>query len=409
MRGNKTLFAIYAAGVMILLLYSMHAYFLWWMYDDPRNQFFVDGLVAVIGIMYINSCKIPIRFNANVIAPFVIIWIATAWNPIGISWIIQKCPFTLLTLLMVDKIDLQRLLSIWTKMYAWILLISLIAWPLALLGVIPSQGIISFGDEEGYVFQNFLFCIVNMNLVNFEVIRFCSIFLEPGHIAMIGAFTLYANRFDFKNWTTWVIFLVCLISVSLAGYVLMAVGYILLKMQGSSFKKSSRAVLGGVIIITIGYFAAITYKNGDNLIKEQIVDRLAYDEEKGIAGNNRFFGKTDDTFDMFLASQDFLTGFSKSKYSEYIQDRTIGGAGYKMYLMEMGLLGTLFAFVGYWLIAKRAITKKYVKYFLLLYIIAFVQRSWPTTHIWLYLFVFATSVDYSMKNRTIQITHDSHL
>ena len=81
------------------------------------------------------------------------------------------------------------LLKTWTTLYAIILLISIIAWPLAFAGILPPLGLIHFGEKDAYWYQNFGLCLVNMNYVNFDVIRFCSIFLEPGHVAMIGAFT----------------------------------------------------------------------------------------------------------------------------------------------------------------------------------------------------------------------------
>ena len=78
---------------------------------------------------------------------------------------------------------------------------------------------------------------------------------------------------------------------------------------------------------------------------------------------------------------------SKKEFQGNMEDGTIGGAGYKMYLLENGLLGTILALIGYLLILKKAVDKRFVRFFLLLYIVAFLQRSWPTTHIWLYIFI----------------------
>ena len=270
---------------------------------------------------------------------------------------------------------------------------------MAFAGILPARGMIQFGEDVGYIFQNYGLCLINLNFNNFDVIRFCSIFLEPGHVSMIGAFTLYANRFDFKKWNTWVIFLVSLVTLSLAGYLLIVFGYLMLKVQKASVRQSVFALLGALVTIGIVYAVVITYKGGDNLVNTLIVERLNYDEDKGIEGNNRFYGHTDYIFEQLLESQDFFTGISPKRFMDDTDNGTMGGAGYKMYLIEKGLIGTLFALLGYWLITQKALDKKYIKYFLLLYILAFIQRAWPTQPIWLYLFVFATAVEPHATNR----------
>ena len=90
MRRNKTLFFLYAAGVMILLLYSLHVYFLWWMYDTLMYQFVADFVVGALGLAYMVGSKIPIHFRGKALIPFLLVWIVTAWNPLGITTIIYN-------------------------------------------------------------------------------------------------------------------------------------------------------------------------------------------------------------------------------------------------------------------------------------------------------------------------------
>lgn len=400
MRDNKFFFAIYATGIVLLLLHSLHAYFLWWMDEDIKIPFAADFFVAMIGFLYIIFSKRKFCFNGRVIITFITLWLATAWNPAGLSWIIYKCPFTALTLLLCDKNSLRRLLAIWTKIYAIVLLVSFIAWPLAFAGILPSYGIINLdGSNDSYYFQNHILCLVNLNIIDADVLRFSSVFLEPGHVAMIGAFTLYANHFDFKKWTTWIILIISMVTLSLAGYVLIAIGFLMVRLQKSNTLKNLATLVGASIVIAIIYFAAVSYNNGDNLVNIMIVERLQPDEEKGISGNNRFYGQTDMVFDSFLTSSDLFTGISREKYQSYVADATVAGAGYKMYLLEMGLLGTLLALFSYLLIAKKAVNKRFIYDFILLFIIAFLQRAWPMQPVWLYLFIFATSVETGELSR----------
>ena len=403
MKGSNISFYIFAAGVMFLMLYSLHAYFLWWMYDSFYYPLITDFVVAFLGLSYMNNRKIPYRLNTKALIVFILIWIVAAWQVPGLVFVF-KCPFSLLVLLLLDKKTLLLLLDIWTTLYALILLVSFIAWPLALAGLLPLLGVINFGHVDAYYYLNYIVCLVNVNLVNFDVIRFCSIFLEPGHISMIGAFTLYVNRFNFKKWTVWVILFVSLVALSLAGYVLIAVGYLFIHMQRTGLLTTLRSAIVSIFVLLAVYFAAISYKGGNNLVNTLIFERLEYDKESVIVGNNRVFGDTDVIFEKLLVSRDIFTGLKPNLYKKYTKDRIIGGAGYKMYILETGLIGTFLVFIGYMLIYSRASDKRFVFFFLLLYILAFWQRAWPTSHIWLFLFVFATAVISRKQGSSVKVS-----
>ena len=286
-KNNSALFSVFATGVMLLLLYSMHAYFLWWVYDGMAYIFIIECVVAFIGLSYINKNRIPVRFNSKVLIPFFCVWFVEALNPNGIAWVLSRCPFTLLIILLLDRLTLQKLLKIWTNLYAIILSVSLIAWLLAMQGLLPSYGTISFGNDISYVYQNHILCLVNMNLHNFDVIRFCSIFLEPGHVSMIGAFTLYANRYNFKEWTTWPILIASLASLALAGYILIIIGYLMIRLQKSTLMQELWSIVMSAVLLISAYYITISYNNGNNFVNEMIIQRTEFDSEKGIVGNNR--------------------------------------------------------------------------------------------------------------------------
>ncbi len=398
MKKSNTLFSIYAAGVMLLLLYSMHIYFLWWMYDSLTYQFLADFAVAAIGLIYISRNKIPLRFSLKVILSFLLVWIVAAWNPLGSTTIVYNCPLSLLVLLLLNKSTLKRLLNVWTLLYAIILAVSLVAWPLALAGILPSIGNINFANVDAYNYNNYIFCLVNINLWSWNFVRYSSVFLEPGHISMIGAFTLYLNHYDFRKWTSWAILIASLFSFSLAGYLLLAIGYLLIGIQKSSFTKSFQALLGAAILLSVVYFVSVSYNGGRNLVNTLIIERLDYDEEKGVVGNNRTIGDTDNLFESFIISPDAFVGLDRNTFNSWLEDESIGGAGYKLFIFEKGILGTLVILIAYLFISSLALDKRFIRYFLLLCIIAFLQRSWPATHIWLFLFIFATAVEQMNDN-----------
>lgn len=392
MKNNNSLFSIYAFGVMLQLLYSMYAYFLWWMYEGMAYSFLLDVIVAISGFVYMEVNNIPIRIRFRVIIIFLAVWLVEALNPIGMVGALLKCPLSFLVILLLDRKSKLKLLDVWTSLFAVILFVSLIAWLFAMSGVLPSYETIHFGNDISYVYQNHILCLVNMNLHNFDVIRYGSIFLEPGHVSMIGAYTLYANRFDFKKKTTWVILIASLATFSLAGYVLIIIGYLMMSLQNYSFQKSIKGIILSCAMLGAAYFVTISYNNGDNLVNTLILKRTEYDSEKGFVGNNRVYLDTEMTFDKFMNSTEVVTGYDFDTYQKYLKNGTIAGAGYKMYLMEKGILGTLIVFFIYVFILKRSVDKRFVFWFFLLYVISFWQRAWPTSYIWLFLFVFATAV-----------------
>ena len=64
-----------------------------------------------------------------------------------------------------------------------------------------------------------------------EFFRFSGPFAECGHMSMICAFLLYANRFNLQQWYNIVFFISVLFSLSLAGYVLLGLGLLLYSMK----------------------------------------------------------------------------------------------------------------------------------------------------------------------------------
>ena len=82
--------------------------------------------------------------------------------------------------------------------------------------------------------------------------RFYSMFDEPGVVGTLGTFLLFANRYDFRKWYNIVMILSCLLTFSLAGYILTFIGLIYFMVtHRKSFKMAFpliaiTIVLGGI-------------------------------------------------------------------------------------------------------------------------------------------------------------------
>ena len=300
-----------------------------------------------------------------------------------------------LTLFCIDDYERKKLLSKINSFFGILLILSIATYALAVLSIIPPfLGIFEYDDYGSFL--NYLFYVHSLDLANYEY-RFSACFIEPGHLAMILSFFLYANKYDFRKWYNWIFLIALGLSLSLAGYILAILGYtFILFLKDRSRLKSS---IKYVIIIFFLWYGATVYNNGRNFVNELIIERLTYDEEKGISGNNR----TNETTDIYysrLSIKDYLIGKNDVKYLE--REGVSRGAGYKIYICRYGLLTALL-----WLFFYIAIIyhrhSKYNWLFLLVIIFAFIQRAYPWWISWIvpYFCAYYDDIDklYEAKTR----------
>lgn len=269
----------------------------------------------------------------------------------------------------------QRLLKTVTDFFGILLFLSVSLYLVFLVVDIPPYGILStpYGYEDH---SNYILFILPCN---YFIPRFSGPFIEPGHLAIFCCFILYANKFCFKsNKLLYVYIFAIFISLSLAGYVLLLSAYILF--VRIKLKTVFVSILLGILIV-LG--VTQVWNEGDNPIYELIFKRLEYDDNKGIAGNNRTMYGTDEYFKRYIGSNDSLIGIGAKKYGEMQKNNIIGGAGCKVFIIQYGIIGTLLIFLFYLVIASCSTEKKYTYRFLLLLVICFLQRSYPEWIAWL--------------------------
>ena len=357
----------------------MHIWFTW-----DIKIVVTDYLTFVMGLFYFLIAKKKLKFSPQILTIYFLYLIATAWNTIQtistFAWIFHP---TFLLLMMMENNEQQIILRRWTNIYAWILSVSLIAWIVSWTGELPSYGEVCFANVPGYTYTNYLFCIRGFLYGP----RFNSVFLEPGHTAMIGALTLAANRFEFKRTSMYIIMFCSIFTLSLAGIFLIFIGIVLNKLFVSGQWQKLLKVCLLLFPIFVGiYFFTINYNNGNNIVNDLFFERIAYDEDKGISGNNRTYEQTDVYFERFLESSDLLTGVDMSEWIRGIEDESIKGAGYKLYLIQFGLIGTFFMFLVFMMIYLYSYDKKMMFILFLIHIFAFLQRSYPFWESWIFLF-----------------------
>jgi hypothetical protein len=234
-------------------------------------------------------------------------------------------------------------------------------------------------------FENYIFFVRSTKV--FDTYRFNGPFLEPGHLGMICAFILYANRFDVRNNRyLWVILIVTLLTLSLAAYVLLFLG-----ISFFYINKVSHIIRILFLLFLCHYIVTTVWNSGDNYINNLILARLKFDEVKGISGNNRISYSTDKYYKKFVLTHQVLTGVGQQKYASLSKNRIIAGAGYKIYILQNGIIGLLLVFLFYYKIVQLSPNRRYAYCFLLLLLFAFLQRAYPMWFSWLFLFICGTS------------------
>lgn len=341
---REKIWRIYSFLMFVVSLFSLHAYMFW--HFDQQNLYTVFGLL--IGVFFLRSrwysfdSRTVIGWILVTIAMFAIQKQVTARHSIFL--ILRLVPiYSVIALRDEYKIELLQSFS---RLLAVILAISVGGWILYLIGVPLVSTIDFFGEverqgvlEHQYIFNNYFLFVQNTGYVTGEsdMIRFSSIFLEPGYFAILLTFLLYIKNFDMKLWEN-KIFILCLImTLSLAGYIMVIFAFIAKLYKDGNWRLVNR-LLGIGILAVIFYFIVANYNGGDNVINNLIFERLQWDEtENNIAGYNRTNEALDEQYLRVITGDHLLWGTRDL-------DRWAGGVGYKYYIVMYGI-GSLLLFV----------------------------------------------------------------
>lgn len=323
---------------------------------------------------------LPIKIEINktigrVLAAIVALTIWSIWCEGPVMGLFTfMCYFPALYLIILPREYQADLLNFVTKWYAIMLGIGLVEYFLTFVMSLPNIGMFSFTGYQPYT--NYGFYIKTTYDSGF-INRFNAFFLEPGHQALVSTFLLMANKFKFKeNRYCIVLALGVVFSFSLAGYLLAAVGFILLRVD--NIKKLLLVAGAGTAFVV----AALTLNGGDNDLNNLIISRLEYDEQKGIKGNNRFTIDTDLTYKRGQKSGESWFGLRHRTNMKIID-----GAGFKIYVIKFGWIGVILAALFYLAVIPSGANRRYTVIFLTILVLCFIQRSYPTWYSWIFPYV----------------------
>lgn len=361
---------------IVNLWWLLTSAFAWPMLSVPTLYL---AMIANAG-MLLSLSFLPIRYKIDSKTGWILLfilgltlwttWVSGAVN--GITTALQYFPVLYLMQLPYDY--LKDLLKFVTKWYAILLIPGLILYWISLFMPVPSIG--TFVHDSYLPYKNHLFYL-EYTYDGFRMVRFNAFFLEPGHQAIVSTFIMMANRFEFKRCPWLIVLLVAIIfSLSLAGYLLTVIGFLLIKInsiwKGLIALAALAAIVGG----------ALTLSGGDNTFNEMIISRMEYDKTGGIKGNNRFFNNTDYEFKRAIGTKYFWIS---------VRDRAnmklIDGAGFKIYILHYGMVSAILVLLIYLGTIPPHPNLRYTVSFLVLIILCFMQRAYPYWYAWLFPYI----------------------
>jgi len=399
----------YSVILIIQALYSLKAWFLWWI---PWKTGTV--IILVISVFYLIYAPFwTFKENKKVYAAvlLVILFLYQAEGNLNAYMLKLMEVFAVIPLIFLKPQYQADILEKFQRVITVILTISLAFWVLHLVGINFPSTPITYGTvdrgqglEDQYLFDNHYFFLVNQSgLLRFAIellsLRFSSIFLEPGYLAILMVFLLFINEFNFKEKRNLLYVATIIATVSLAGYLMVVFAYI-----AHSLQHTKRGTLGIVLLLIISFASYNFFQNfneGRNFINEGIIERLEFDESKFIVGNNRTSLDFSEQFNRFVTTPDLIGGIGKRRVAN------MGGAnvGYKAFIMCYGIVG-LILFLSFLILLART-SKNYRSFILfLLYFLMFLRGDGPifwTSFVLIYTCAL-TMFNYEKESSTLLVS-----
>jgi len=351
---------IYLFVLFFLFISSMHPWFTWG----------IDVYISILGAAstFFAILKGYIRINLknfyySILFFVLTIWTANDFNIFGFLKIVLNW-FIILGLISLKPDIRSKCISYITKYLSILLGVSLVAFFLFLLGL----------DWTHYEVQHEGSLATNNNYYFFisgVEARFYGPFLEPGFVTMGIAPLLFLNKYNLRNKFVFILFVAQLFTFSIAGFVLLVLGYLFIVQYDKKRKNKPFRLLLAAVIGLFSFFALLVIF-GEEIVSNYIIDRFAWTGTT-IQGDNRSSDYLDYVYDKVINSNMIWTG---THWDAELSEK--GVAGYKLFIVKNGLVGLLLAILSYFtsLLFLKKIRLFNVFFVLFLLLILF-QNAYP--------------------------------
>ena len=328
----RSLKLTYYIGILLMFITSMYPWFVW----NNNITLYSCLFTFIVAISCISFQPGMFRLLTGKDVLFMVVLIGVMMYDSLILNIHGKIENLLLGIVVYSVLRLrpkyhEELLSFITKSFAVILFISIVAYVLYFLGLLPiSPEYIELSDGR-YLSQNYYFFILTINDTVADYIRFKSIFMEPGHLTMGLIPLIFANKFNLRSKYVLILFVAAILSFSLAAYVVMFVGYILLYFNFRSLRKLLAGIVSFLLVIFI-----IDRTGNSEVLDVFLWERLEITEDGTIAGDNRVTDEFQRVYEHTISGPNALWGDNTVDVTSYA-----GISGYKKYIVQHGFLGVI--------------------------------------------------------------------
>lgn len=206
------------------------------------------------------------------------------------------------------------------------------------VGLLPSVG---KSVWEQYDYYNYVFYT---NVIRYEG-AFCGFTFEAGYISLLLVILLTINEYDFARKRNWVYLAALLCTLSLGGYLMGTIGYVMQRTLKQKSLKKSLVILSCIIVALAGIVIfAFSYNGGNNILVEEILNRLMFDEELGIVGNNRENVVARELFDYYFYSDKVWLGIGEIALYKAMNLQNFDACSWRYFIIRYGAIYTMIFF-----------------------------------------------------------------
>lgn len=373
----------------MIALYSMKPYFFW------EKTIVLLGLnMMLFGIVFIQTMEKKQKKHNQIyiLMSFLLLYIyiyllrATGKNIMGIVSDIPLFFFPVFAMIFSNTDENKYFIKVYSYLLSFILTISLFFFILYLFGLWNSSVKLYQPGYKYFLNYKFFIVVYDGRSINFFT-RFQSVFTEPGHLGMITALLLYANGYNLKRKSNIILLVSCLLTFSLAAYVLLVGGVILYKFFAA--KKKTIAIVFLFCAGSIGVFAVKTYYTlyPETVASKLLISRLLPDSKKGFAGNNRNTSTFNTYYKAFIKQGGVDVVIGEGDDIVKIKFPTGGNSSYKNFFLMYGVMGIFLLMIFYLSVCYKK--SELIIGLLLLYILSFLQRPYALWFCELFIFMGA--------------------
>lgn len=333
-RSQDNFFKIYKICIFIFFINSMHPWFLMGIPTVFISLFFL--IPTVVAFQKGDFRFKPDFYLSMGLCTLMFLWMARDGSFFGILDALLKS-FLFTTIICLDRIKFSRSISFITKALGIILLVSSFFYILYRIGIpLPHNRIVLPESTRIEDMDNYYFFVAVRNI--FGMPRFNSIFLEPGYLTLGVTPLLFIYKYNIKNKYVLILLFCQILSFSLAGLILLVLGYLLSVLCGKAkFKKLTIGIICASIIGFLSYHLL-----GEEYITEHVLVRIALNDDGTLAGDDRSSDYLDSEFERLMASSNKWTG---TTFDASLSEK--GVSGYKLFTVQNGIIGVILVILTY--------------------------------------------------------------